>query len=185
MSRRAALTVPALLLLAAVPLIAQETGADVGTESVEEAEAVDRGETVDPAEDADTVEVAPHPHDGFDFPSSEIESAADVGLAWLELIDAGEFEEGWAAGASTLQNSASPQSLEAMINAGRRAYRPLGARTLVGFSQLDNPPNAPPGDYVMLQYRTEVSGDRTIIETVVPRQDGDAWRVAAYFIQRE
>lgn len=180
----------ALLLLTALPLVAQETGetGDSATAAEIEADAGDRAETAagdEAAETPDTVDVAPHPHDGFDFPSSEIEAAAEVGLAWLELIDAGEYEEGWAIGASTLQNSGSPQSLEATINAGRRAYRPLGARTLVGFQQMNNPPNAPPGDYVMLQYRTEVSGDRTIIETVVPRQDGDAWRVAAYFIQRE
>lgn len=186
---RLALAATALLLMTALPLVAQETGeTDSATAAEIEADAGDRAETADGADTAetpDTAAVAPHPHDGFDFPSSEIEAAAEVGLTWLELIDAGEYEEGWAIGASTLQNSGSPQSLEATINAGRRAYRPLGARTLVGFQQMNNPPNAPPGDYVMLQYRTEVSGDRTIIETVVPRQDGDAWRVAAYFIQRE
>lgn len=187
---RLALAAAALLLLTALPLLAQETEetGDRATGAAVEADVADGAETAvgdEAAGSADTAAVAPHPHDGFDFPSSEIEAAAEVGLTWLELIDAGEFEEGWAIGASTLQNSGSPQSLEATINAGRRAYRPLGARTLVGFQQMNNPPNAPPGDYVMLQYRTEVSGDRTIIETVVPRQDGDAWRVAAYFIQRE
>ena len=170
MIRRIALTAMILLLVPGMPLAAQET------EVADDAEG---------AETSGTAQVAPHPHEGFDFPSNEIEAAADAGLVWLRLVDRGEFEEAWATGSATLQGSATPQRLEAMITGGRKPFRPLGARTLVGFSQLNNPPNAAPGDYVMLQYRTEVSGDRTIVETVVPRQDGDAWRVAAYFIQRE
>ena len=173
MIRRIALTAMILLLSPGMPLAAQETDAADGADGTQTSEI------------AETAETAAHPHEGFDFPSNEIEAAADAGLLWLRLVDRGEFEEAWAIGSATLQGSATPQRLEAMINGGRKPFRPLGARALVGFSQLNNPPNAAPGDYVMLQYRTEVSGDRTIIETVVPRQDGDAWRVAAYFIQRE
>lgn len=154
-----------LSLFPAVPLAAQETG----------------GET----EAADRTEAVPHPHDGFDFPSREIRAAAEAGLAWLELVDAKEFEESWVTGSSALQTSASPQVLKSMISDGREPFRPLGVRTLVSAQELSNPPNAPPGEYVMLRYRTEASGDRTITETVVPRWEGDAWRVAGYFIQRE
>ena len=35
----------------------------------------------------------------------------------------------------------------------------------------------------MLQYRTEVSSDRTVTETVVPMKDGDACKVSGYFVQ--
>lgn len=182
MIRRIALTAMTLLLLPGMPLVAQDTAEDEEVVSGTEAVSV---EVLDDAETPDTVDRAPHPHEGFDFPSSEIESAADAGLAWLALVDAEDFAEAWATGSAVLQGSATPQHLEAVIKDGREPFRPLGARTLVGFSQLNNPPNAAPGDYVMLQYRTEASGDRTIIETVVPRQDSDAWRVAAYFIQRE
>ncbi|MFW6084489.1 MAG: DUF4019 domain-containing protein [Gemmatimonadota bacterium] len=186
MHRRSTLAATILLLLAGGPLVAQEVATEVAdtTEEVDAGEEVDRSEAAG-SEAADGDDGAPHPHAAFDFPSSELESAADAGLAWLELVDAGEYEESWAIASATLQSSATPQQLKSMINGGRKPFRPLGARTLVGFSQLDNPPNAAPGDYVMLQYRTAASGDRTIIETVVPRQDGDAWRVAAYFIQRE
>jgi hypothetical protein len=33
------------------------------------------------------------------------------------------------------------------------------------------PPNAPPGKYVLLQYSTKVSGGRQVVETVVPVLD--------------
>lgn len=174
-----------LLLVPTASLTAQETGEDAESDSTDTAAAA---ESLDEVDSADSLSVAPHPHEGFDFPTAEMEAVADVGLAWLALVDAGEFEECWASGSAALQTSASPEELKARINAGREKFRPMGARSLVRIQELRNPPGAPPGDYVMLQYRTEASGGRTVmtvIETVVPRREGDAWRVAAYFIQRE
>ena len=175
MIRRIMLTAMTLFLVPAAPLSAQETETDVDPESA----------AVDESDASDEAQVAPHPHEGFDFPSDELRAAAEAGLAWIRLVDAEAYDEAWGSGSATLQGSVTPQQLKASINRGREPFRPLGARALVGISELSNPPNAPPGDYVVLQYRTQLAGGGTIIETVVARSEGDASRVAGYFIQRE
>jgi len=176
-----------LLLMPAAPLIGQETGTQAaGADAASPDAASPEADSAQVASTgADSTWAAPNPHEGFDFPSAEVMAAAEAGLAWLELVDAGEFNECWTSGSAVLQSSGSPQRLKAAINDGRQAYRPLGPRSLVGTQELYDPPNAPPGRYVMLQYRTEASGDRSIMETVVPRWEGGAWRVAGYFIRRD
>ena len=36
-----------------------------------------------------------------------------------------------------------------------------------------------------MQFRTQVSGARTVIETVVPMKEGGAWKVSGYFVKAE
>jgi len=39
---------------------------------------------------------------------------------------------------------------------------------------------------VLLQYKTDVSGGRQVVETVIPTFDGKrGWRVAGYFVRLE
>jgi hypothetical protein len=45
-------------------------------------------------------------------------------------------------------------------------------------------PNAPKGEYVILQYKTEFAGRGPVIETITPMLDKDGkWRVSGYFVK--
>jgi hypothetical protein len=62
----------------------------------------------------------------------------------------------------------------------------LGARELLVASFQTKLPNAPPGPYVVLQYRTQAGGQKTVVETVTPMKDEDGrWRVSGYFVRLE
>ena len=70
--------------------------------------------------------------------------------------------------------------------AQRAPFEPFGARHQIMARYTMDPPNAPPGQYVLLQYQTDVSGGRHVVETVVPTLDGTrGWRVSGYFIRLE
>lgn len=115
--------------------------------------------------------------------SAEIEAATAAATEWLALVDAGEYEESWRQAASGLQDAVTPAVWETSLTDARSQFGPFGERTLTSSQQVTDPPGAPAGEYVMLQYRTEVSGDRTVTETVVPMKEGDAWKVSGYFVQ--
>lgn len=120
-----------------------------------------------------------------DQTSAEVEAATAAATEWLALIDAGEYGESWREAASAIQDAVTPAVWETSLTDARSQFEPFGERTLTSSQQMTDPPGAPAGDYVLLQYRTEVSGDRTVTETVVPMKEGDAWKVSGYFVHPE
>ena len=65
-------------------------------------------------------------------------------------------------------------------------FEPFGARRRIMARYTTEPPNAPPGQYVLLQYSTTVSRGRQVVETVVPVLDGKrGWRVSGYWVRLE
>lgn len=120
---------------------------------------------------------------GAEETSAAIEAATAAATEWLALIDAGDYEESWKEAASAFQDAVTPAVWETSVTEARSQFEPFGERTLTSSRQVTDPPGAPAGEYTILQYRTEVSGDRTVTETVVPMKEGDAWKVSGYFVQ--
>ncbi len=147
-------------LLAPAPLAAQATGSGSAAERAE------------PAPESAAV-------------PDELETAADAAAAWLGFLDEGDFDKAWTASSSALQVRASPRSLKASIEPGRRDLGNVVDHTLLGFQVVTNPPNAGPGDYAIFQYRTRDEEGRTLVESVVLRPEGNGWFVAGYFTTRE
>jgi len=126
---------------------------------------------------------APDAADAADDTAAAIEGATAAATEWLALIDAGEYEESWKEAASAFQDALTPAVWESALTDARSQFEPFGQRTLTSSQQMTDPPGAPAGDYVILQYQTEVSEDRTVTETVVPMKEGDHWKVSGYFVQ--
>lgn len=111
------------------------------------------------------------------------EAAVQVAQNWLAVVDTGNYDESWQEAASFFQSKVSGADWQ---NALKQSRTPLGTvshRTLAGSVYQTDPPNAPKGEYVIVQFKTEfVSG--AFIETVTPMLDKDGkWRVSGYFIK--
>lgn len=113
------------------------------------------------------------------------EAATDKAMSWLALVDEGDYEGSWKQSAGSFQDAVTPSVWETSVTDARSQFEPFGERTSIGSRQITDPPGAPPGDYVILQYRTEASGDRTVVETVALVKEGEAWKVGGYFVQPE
>jgi len=113
--------------------------------------------------------------------------AADTAAhTWLALVDKGEIAKSWDEGALVLQLGVTETKWEQLVRSARAPFEPFGARHQIMARYTTDPPNAPPGQYVLLQYQTDVSGGRHVVETVVPTLDGKrGWRVSGYFIRLE
>ena len=111
-------------------------------------------------------------------------AARAAGDSWLELLDQGRFAESWDSAAAAFKEAVAKDLWEQQVTAARAPFEPFGERDLLNATYANSPPNAPPGEYVVLQYKTAVSEGRTVTETVVPmKQDDGSWRVSGYFVK--
>jgi Protein of unknown function (DUF4019) len=115
--------------------------------------------------------------------TAQAASAADT---WLLLVDNGDYDASWDQAAPAFQQAVSKADWGRSVTQARIPFEPFGARRLAKAEFQESLPNAPPGPYVILQYRTSVSQNRTVTETVVPMRQADGrWMVAGYFVRPE
>jgi Protein of unknown function (DUF4019) len=113
-----------------------------------------------------------------------VAAAQAAASSWLGLVDRGQLGESWDSAASLFRGAVARPAWVTAVRTARAPFEPLGTRTLLGASFQTKLPSAPPGEYVVLQYRTKAGGGRTIVETVTPMKDPDGqWRVSGYYVR--
>ena len=118
--------------------------------------------------------------------AATLRTADTAAHTWLALVDKGEIAKSWEEGALVLQLGVTKTKWEQLVRSARAPFEPFGARHQIMARYTTDPPNAPPGQYVLLQYQTDVSGGRQVVETVVPTLDGKrGWRVSGYYVRLE
>jgi hypothetical protein len=110
--------------------------------------------------------------------------ATEAANAWLKLVDRGKYSESWNEGATYFRNAlAQQQWVQSLI----RFRKPLGnllSRKAISKQYTKTLPGAPPGNYVIIKYRSSFENQKSVIETVIPMLDTDMqWRVAGYYIK--
>jgi hypothetical protein len=121
-----------------------------------------------------------------DSAAAAVAAAQVAATSWLGLVDRGRYGESWDSSATAFRHAATKPSWEAAVGEARRPFEPFGERQGVGASFQTKLPNAPPGQYVVLQYRTKTGGGKIVVETVTPMKDADGkWRVSGYYIRPE
>lgn len=111
-----------------------------------------------------------------------VDSAQQAAQAWLELLDADEYEATWTEAAAFFQSKV---DTEQWVRQVKQAHGPLGdfqSRSLVEARYTSSMPNAPEGEYVIAQYRATY-GSAEVVETVSLKKEQDEWRVAAYLVR--
>lgn len=116
--------------------------------------------------------------------SAKREAAQRAAQSWLALVDHGDYGQSWQEAASSFQSSVSKTDWERDLQQVRTPLGEAGHRTLMGSIYQSDLPNAPKGEYVVIQYRTEFAGIGPAIETITPTLDKDGkWRVSGYFVK--
>ena len=118
--------------------------------------------------------------------AATLRTADTAAHTWLALVDKGEFAKSWDEAALVFQLAVTETKWEQLVRNARAPFEPFGARHQIMARYTTDPPNAPPGQYVLLQYQTDVSGGRHVVETVTPTFDGKrGWRVSGYYVRLE
>jgi len=105
--------------------------------------------------------------------------------AWLAVVDSGRYADSWTKAAEAFRGALSQTAWDSTMRTHRAPLGAVTSRELLGAQPVTDPPGAPPGEYVLLQFRTKFAGrELPAVETVVPMKDKDgAWRVSGYFIR--
>jgi hypothetical protein len=115
---------------------------------------------------------------------SAVATAQVAARSWLTLVDHVRYGESWDSAATTFRNAVTKPVWEKAVLQARGPLEPFGTRKLLNAEFRRHLPNAPPGEYVVLQYETKVGGNRTVVETVTPMRESDGrWRVSGYFVR--
>ncbi|HEV2491726.1 MAG TPA: DUF4019 domain-containing protein [Terriglobia bacterium] len=118
---------------------------------------------------------------GEDKPEVVAEKASQ---SWLAVVDVGKYGESWDQAAQSFKKAVTHDKWIDALKQVRDPLGKVGSRKLKGTEYLENPPNAPAGKYVIVQYDTDFENKKATVETVSLTLESDGhWRVAGYFIK--
>jgi hypothetical protein len=103
---------------------------------------------------------------------------------WLALIDAGNYAESWKTAAGFFQAAVPQDQWGHTIAAVREPLGDLVSRQLKSAQYSEFLPDAPAGNYVVLQFNTSFANKNAAVETITPKLDPDGqWKVSGYYIK--
>jgi hypothetical protein len=104
--------------------------------------------------------------------------------SWLTLVDAGKYGESWDAAASAFRAALTRSQWESALDQVRKPLGKVVSRSLKVAKYTTEVPNAPAGEYVVLQFDTSFENRPSAVETVTPMKEKDGtWKVSGYFIR--
>lgn len=112
------------------------------------------------------------------------QAAQAAAQSWLLLVDADRYAESWRQAASFFRQQVSAEQWESAVRSVHALTGKIASRKLKSAQFAKSLPNAPEGEYVVLQYDSSFEKMKGATETVTPMKDKDgAWRVAGYFVK--
>ncbi len=109
--------------------------------------------------------------------------ATRAAVAWLAIIDSGQYGKSWDAAAEVFKTGVTQSQWESMVAPVRGKVGNLVTRKPSSVKYVRDLPNAPPGEYVVIQYSTQFERG-LFTETVTPMKQADgSWKVSGYYIK--
>jgi len=104
--------------------------------------------------------------------------------AWLTIVDSGKYANSWDETAQSFKAAVTKEQWQTALDTNRAPQGKVLSRKLKSAIYTKNPPSAPEGEYVVIQYDTDFEHKPGAVETVVPNLEKDGkWRVSGYFIK--
>jgi hypothetical protein len=114
----------------------------------------------------------------------DVKPAMAAADAWLAGMDAGRYGAGWEDAAPFLQQSMSKMMWEGAIDVARSPLGVAVSRKVRQVNYTRSLANAPPGEYVVIQYDTRFENRPQSTEIVTPVKGPDGrWKVSGYTIR--
>lgn len=109
--------------------------------------------------------------------------AVKAAAAWLKLVDQGDYAQSWVQASTSFRGVVPQDKWVAMVTEARKPLGAVVTRELILTRHETSLPDAPPGDYFVIQYKTAFTHN-AMIETVTLMLDKDGhYHVAGYFIR--
>jgi hypothetical protein len=111
-------------------------------------------------------------------------SAIEAAEAWLAQVDAGKYGDSWDQAAVLFKSVLTKEQWVVSLNSVRKPLGAVKKREVLKATPMTNPPGAPAGEYLVIQFSTDFANKQGAVETVTPmREEGGDWRVSGYYIK--
>ena len=104
-------------------------------------------------------------------------------MAFLPLVDAGNYAESWQSAATLMQERISQAEWIETLTQTRTLTGDLVTRTEKSASYSTTAKDSPDGEYVLLIFDTKFQRAENVAEYVTVMLEDEHWRVAGYFIK--
>ena len=105
----------------------------------------------------------------------------EASRAWLALLDAGKFGPAWDGASPYLKSVVTRQKWVTGVAAARNPFGKFKQRIPVKFARSHSMPDAPEGDYSLLEFESEFANGKRASEQVIwMLGDNQVWRVSGY-----
>jgi len=112
------------------------------------------------------------------------EAAVEASLHWLALLDSEEYDQSWKEASQSFQNLIDRELWREIVNNVRSPLGNLISRELLTIQYTANLPEAPEGEYFIIQFESNFTNMENAIETLTPSLEEDKiWRVSGYYIR--
>ncbi|GAD01831.1 DUF4019 domain-containing protein [Agarivorans sp. B2Z047] len=108
--------------------------------------------------------------------------AVNEALAWLHLIDNSHYGKAYKATADYFRSQISLDELSKRITLVNQQVGETTRRTFKSANHICKVPNAPVGDYVVIEFELEAEYLQKVIETVTPVFENGHWKVCGYYV---
>lgn len=112
--------------------------------------------------------------------SSETEAAETAAESWIALVDSESYVDSWEAASPAFQTGISQDEWATAVEQVRGQVGTIESRTLLDSQYHTSLPNAPEGEYVVLQYESVFTQLPQAMEMVVLTKADDEWKAAGY-----
>ncbi|WP_447555589.1 DUF4019 domain-containing protein [Vreelandella sp. EE22] len=102
---------------------------------------------------------------------------------WLEMIDAGDYEESWHLAGSLFQDRLSATQWVDALGQVRQPLGELEDREVSSTTLADSLPGAPDGEYMVITYASSFEHEDNAVETVTLRKESEEWLPVGYFVR--
>jgi|HubBroStandDraft_6_1064221.scaffolds.fasta_scaffold478302_2 hypothetical protein len=102
---------------------------------------------------------------------------------WLSLVDHGHYADSCAQASAYFRSAITEAAWVQAVKAAREPLGTLTVRDPHAATAATTLPGAPDGEYEVLQFRSSFANKAAAVETVTLKREGDAWKVAGYFIK--
>ncbi len=111
-------------------------------------------------------------------------AARKVAESWLPLVDQGKYVESWKQASTFFRESVTAEQWQVALKQVRGPLGKFKTRTFLTAQSLKNPPNAPPGEYILLQYTADFEHRNGAVETaIMAHENGKRWLLSGYFVK--
>lgn len=103
---------------------------------------------------------------------------------WLATLDHGEFLESWERAAPAFQDGVSAEMWADRMGQTREMTGAVVARTFLRAQYASDIPNAPPGEYVLVEFDTQFANVGSAEEAVMLQKvEEGIWKVAGAYVR--